>query len=83
MTPAQIWSLGYCYVENLPERRIKARGFGIVTLITAAELRLDVNGKPYPRHADIIGWPNGDKHNQLMAATKIANALDLAMDPRV
>jgi hypothetical protein len=50
-------------------------------MVTAQGLHVDVNGRPYPRHADIIGWPAA-KHEQMMLATDIANELSLAIDPR-
>src|SRR5436309_10095220 len=76
----KIWLLGYQYVES-PERRIRARGAGFVSLVTGQGCQLDVNGRPYPRHADIIGWP-GAKDEQLMIATEIANDMTLTIDPR-
>jgi hypothetical protein len=81
LQPARVWTLGYQYVET-PDRRIKARGYGTVALVINAGLRYEVNGKPYPRHADIIDWPNAPKHVQMMAATNIANGLTLQLDPR-
>jgi hypothetical protein len=69
-------------VENLANRRvIKARGQGAYTLATAQGLALDVNGVPFPRHADIIGWSQ-DKDARLMKATEIADKLELELDPR-
>jgi hypothetical protein len=54
---AEIWRLGYEHVENAEGgRTVKARGEGAFTLITEQDLSLDVNGPPYPRHVDIIGW---------------------------
>ena len=79
----QIWQLGYSHVENAQQRRnIKARGTGRFELATSQGLALDVNGPPYPRHVDIIGWSESDKSMRLMQATEIADKLLLEVDPR-
>ena len=80
----QIWALGYQYAENIQAgRRIRARGIGEVATVTAQGLQFDVNGDPYPRHVDIVGWPNGhDKAARMMLATEIANSMSLEMDAR-
>jgi hypothetical protein len=76
----EIWALGYRYVEK--NRRIKARGYCEASLVTAqASLHFDINGEPYPRHADIVGWP-ADEDARLMLATEIANGMTLEVDPR-
>jgi hypothetical protein len=63
-------------------RVIKARGQGSYSLAKGQELSLDVNGPPYPRHVDLIGWPMTDKDARLMKATEIADKLLLEIDPR-
>ena len=81
LAAGEIWKLGYANVENVAERRtIKARATGSFTHVTAP-LSLDVNGPPYPRHVDIVGWP-AEKHAQLQHATNIADKLTLELDPR-
>jgi len=80
---AEIWNLGYEHVENRPASRIiKARGQGSFDLAKSAGLSLDVNGPPYPRHVDLIGWSPTDKDVRLMKATEIADKLLLVIDPR-
>ena len=64
LQPFWIWVLGYEYVET-PQRRMRARASGVISMVTAQGLHIDVNGRPYPRHADIIGWP-ATKHEQMM-----------------
>ena len=79
----EIWTLGYDHVENAANGRIiKARGHGPYILAEDQGLSLDVNGPPYPRHVDIVGWPATDKHARLMKATEIADKLSLEIDPR-
>lgn len=82
LTTAQAWQLGYQYVENAEfNRRISARGICLASAVRAAGLTLDVNGEPYPRHADVIQWPQ-EEDAQLMRATEIANSMTLDIDPR-
>lgn len=79
---AQLWELGYSCVENPAEKRVvKASGIGKFELVTGQGLALDVNGEPYPRHVDIVNWPD-DKNVRLMRATEIADKLRLLVDPR-
>ncbi|MFO1352204.1 MAG: hypothetical protein U1F68_16590 [Gammaproteobacteria bacterium] len=79
-----IWNLGYKFVENeSADRIIKARGSGNIDLIKSQELQLEIAGEPYPRHVNIINWPEHDaKDVRLMKATEIANQLTLELDPR-
>jgi hypothetical protein len=78
----ETWNLGYDYVENAENNRvIKARGHGVYMFVAAQGLALDVNGPPFPRHVDIIGW-SPDKDDRLMKATEIADKMSLAIDPR-
>lgn len=82
LTDAQVWELGYSSVENPAERRVvKASGIGKFELATGQGLALDVNGEPYPRHVDIVNWPE-DKDVRLMRATHIADKLRLRVDQR-
>jgi hypothetical protein len=81
----KIWNLGYRYVEQRPQRVIKARGLGVISLILETKtLSLDVTDEPFPFHADIIGWPIGieAKSERMQLATDIANELKLQLDPR-
>jgi hypothetical protein len=82
LAAAEIWKLGYEHVEDAAKSRIiKARGQGAYALADAQGLTLDVNGTPYPRHVDIIGW-SGDKDDRMMKATEIVGKLALEVDPR-
>jgi hypothetical protein len=82
LTIDEIWKLGYEYVEDVAQGRIiKARGQGAYALAAAQGLSLDVNGSPFPRHVDLIGW-SPDKEDRLMKATEIANNMTLEIDPR-
>ena len=82
LTDTQVWEVGYSYVENPAEKRaVKASGIGKFELVTGQGLALCVNGEPYPRHVDIVNWPE-DKDGRLMRATDIADKLRLHVDPR-
>jgi len=82
LTAAQIWEIGYRHVEDASRNRsIKARADGAFKVVVDRGLRLDVNGEPYPRHVDIVAWPE-EKHARLMTATEIAVSLKLEVDPR-
>jgi hypothetical protein len=81
LLPAAIWRIGYRYVENLSQqRRIRARGHCVASLVTEQGLGFHVNGRPYPRHTDLVGWPDGED-DQLMRATDIADRMQLEIDP--
>lgn len=78
------WQLGYDFVEK-PDRIIKARGvMPARKLPKSSGLSLDVNGDPFPRHVDIIGWPPLDtaKDDAMQLATEIADEMSLELDQR-
>ena len=80
--PDQIWAVGYRYVEPaLQNSRIRGRGHCQAAVVTAQALGFHVNGRPYPRHIDVIGWPD-EEDAQLMRATEIADSMTLELDPR-
>lgn len=81
MTDTQIWQMGYREVEQTSARRVRARGECAAHIIQYP-LSLDVNGSPFPRHADIIGWSTDLPEDRLQRATEIADAMMLHIDPR-
>lgn len=85
LAEAEIWALGYEYVENLPAgRKIKARGMGSIRIVVEVGLTTDVNGPPFPRHVDLVGWPPSTdaKHARKMCAVEIADKMRVILDPR-
>jgi len=83
LTDSEGWKLGYQNVEKEEaKRKVKARGIGSFQSATTSGLGLDVNGPPYPRHVDVIGWSADDKDVRLMRATEIAETLVLEVDRR-
>lgn len=79
LSSRRCWHLGYVHAEN--SRRIKARGVEIVSIILGEGLAIEVDGDPFPRHADITGWDDA-KPLRLLKATQIADKLRLEIDPR-
>ena len=80
-----LWELGYAHVENASAGRIiKARGFGAIRVVREFGLDTDVNGPPFPRHVDLVGWSPSpdDKHSRLMCAMEIVDKMQLQLDPR-
>jgi hypothetical protein len=75
-----IWAIGYEYVEG-PGRRVRARGHCEAMAMTGQGLALDVNGPPYPRHVDVVGWPDSEDE-RLLKAIEIAEKMTLELDPR-
>ena len=81
LTDGSLWQLGYDHVEYAePGGTIRARATGAFALVKNP-LSLDINGEPYPRHVDIIGWPQ-QKHDQMQHAANITDKLVLEIDPR-
>jgi len=82
LRPEQIWAIGYRHVENLAQnRQIRGRGHCQAAVVTAQALGFHVNGRPYPRHVDVVGWPD-EEDARLMRATEIADSMTLELDPR-
>jgi hypothetical protein len=61
---------------------MKALGTGTAQCILDEKLGFDVDGRPHPRHANIIGWPEA-KHAQKIIQQKIAGRMALEMRPEV
>jgi hypothetical protein len=76
-----MWKLGKLFVENEESNRVvRARAAGAAQTISGAGVALSINGVPWPRHADIVGWPE-EKHAQKLIAMDIANGFALEMAP--
>jgi hypothetical protein len=81
LTPSDIWALGRNHVENPSKGRIiKARCVGVAQAVIGKGLSFDISGEPFPRHADIVGWPSA-KEKQKMLATELAVAFALELAP--
>jgi hypothetical protein len=74
-----MWKLGRLFVENQEiDRTVKARAAGPARTILGAGLAFSINGTPWPRHIDIVGWPD-EKHAQKQISIDIANGFALEM----
>jgi hypothetical protein len=57
-TAQELWAVCAAYVDAPARRRVaKARGTCAALVYLSQRLTIDANGKPHPRHADVIGWP--------------------------
>ena len=79
LTEAQIWTICSGYFDvHVPKPAI-GRGVGPASAVFAEKLAFDPDGKPYPEHANIIGWhddadkPDDElKHFWMVQAQRIA-----------
>lgn len=62
LTESQVWSICSTHFDaHAPEKAI-GRGVGPASAVFAEKLAFNADGKPYPEHANIIGWlDNADK----------------------
>jgi hypothetical protein len=60
---------------------MKARGTCAAGFVLEQALALDADGKPHPRHANIIEWPDA-KHAQKIIQQKIAGQMTLEIRSR-
>jgi hypothetical protein len=56
LTEAQIWKTCSSYFDPFVPKPAIGRGVGPASAIFAEKLLFDADGKPYPEHANIIGW---------------------------
>lgn len=62
------------------QRIAKARGECAAAAMIAEGLSFDADGKPHPRHANVVGWPAlADKHKIKNIQQKIAAAMSLEL----
>ncbi len=78
LTEDQIWSICSAYFDVHARKPAIGRGVGPAAAVFAESLAVDADGKPYPEHANIIGWfdaadkPNNElKHYWMDQAQRI------------
>jgi hypothetical protein len=76
---AELWAICATHIDQ-PEAWMKARGTVEAAAILDAQLAFDPDGKPHPRHANVIAWPE-DKHARKNLAREIANKMTLEVRP--
>ncbi len=79
LTAAQVWIICSDYFDVRAPSPAIGRGVGPATAVIAEKLLFDADGKPYPEHANIIGWhdaadkPDNElKHFWMAQAERIA-----------
>ena len=56
LTEAQVWNIGLVHFDAYAPKPAIGRGVGPASVVFAENLEFDPDGKPYPEHANIIGW---------------------------
>jgi hypothetical protein len=56
LNDAQVWTICSSYFDARAPRPAIGRGVGPASAVFAEQLEFDPDGKPYPEHANIIGW---------------------------
>ena len=79
LTEAQVWEICSAHFDVYARKPAIGRGVGPASAVFAEKLAFDPDGKPYPEHANIIGWdddadkPNDElKHIWMVQAQRIA-----------
>lgn len=83
LSAAALWELCAGYVDNpSASRRAKAVGICGVTDVPSPPLRLDKNGVPHPRHADLVDWPE-EREERIALQQDIARAMRAIARPQI
>ena len=56
LTEAQVWNICSAHFDVYVPKPAIGRGVGPASSVFAENLAFDPDGKPYPEHANIIGW---------------------------
>ena len=56
LTEAQVWEICSAHFDVHARQPAIGRGVGPASAVFAEKLAFDPDGKPYPEHANIIGW---------------------------
>jgi hypothetical protein len=56
LTEAQVWGICSAHFDVYAPKPAIGRGVGPATAIFAEKLAFNADRKPYPEHANIIGW---------------------------
>ena len=67
LSEAIIWNICAAYFDVHAPKPAIGRGVGSASVVYAENLAFDADGKPYPEHANIIGWHDepGKPDNEL------------------
>ena len=75
------WNLIQSTFESGGKNRAVARAYGPAKAILNAGLTFDADGKPHPRHANVIGWDPLEKHVRKQQAVNFVSAFTFEMRP--
>jgi hypothetical protein len=56
LAEAQVWAICSAYFDVHTRTPAIGRGVGRAAAVFAENLMFDPDGKPYPEHANVIGW---------------------------
>lgn len=56
LSKAKIWEICHEFFDTKAPKPAIGRGDGLAEAVFKAGLKFDPDGKPYPQHANIIGW---------------------------
>lgn len=56
LTEAQVWAICSSHFDDRAPKPAIGRGVGPASVVFSESLKFDADGKPYPEHANIIGW---------------------------
>ena len=56
LTESQVWNICSIHFDAHAPKPAIGRGVGTASSVFAENLAFDPDGKPYPQHANIIGW---------------------------
>jgi hypothetical protein len=76
---SELWTICATHVDK-PGASMKARGTVTAEAFLDTKLAFDPDGKPHPRHANVVGWPE-DKHARKNLAREIADKMTLELRP--
>ncbi len=80
-TSAELWQICGRYVDDASAHRIaKARGTCMALAFARESLSFDADGKPHPRHANVVGWSEDmPKHELKNIQQRIAAEMQLEL----
>ena len=56
LSESQVWTICSAHFDAYAPVRAIGRGVGPARVVFEVNLDLDADGKPYPEHANIVGW---------------------------
>jgi hypothetical protein len=88
LTESQVWEICSVHFDSHAPKRAIGRGVGPASVVTSVGLGFDADGRPYPEHANIVGWfdiPNKPsqelKHFWMDQAQRMAKDFQFASRP--